>query len=74
MNFNYSFPIKINLPSIPFRSSSVVAKPQLKLIKDGFTSNPIYENLSTKEQLEAIIKSNPRIQEILKKHNSRKLC
>ena len=69
MNFNYSFPVKINIPHIPFRSTSVVPNPQIKSGKDGFATNPIYENFGTKEQIEATAKSNPRIREILAEHN-----
>jgi len=69
MSFNYNFPVKINLPHIPFRSTTVVPKPQAQPIKDGFATNPIYENFGTKEQIEATAKSNPRIREILAEHN-----
>lgn len=69
MSFNYNFPVKINLPHIPFRSTTVVPKPQTQPIKDGFATNPIYENFGTKEQIEATAKSNPRIREILAEHD-----
>lgn len=69
MNFNYSFPIKINLPRIPFKSNAIVSKPQIQAIKDGFATNPIYDKFGTKEEIEAIAKSNPRIQKLLKEHN-----
>ena len=69
MSFNYNFPIKLNFPRIPFRSTSVIQRPQAQPIKDGFATNPIYENFGTKEQIEATAKSNPRIQEILAEHN-----
>ena len=69
MNFNYNFPIKLNIPNIPFRSTTVVPKPQAQPIHDGFATNPIYENFGTKEQIEATVKANPRIQELLTEHN-----
>ncbi len=69
MNFNYNFPIRINFPQIPFRSTSVVTRPQRQQIKDGFATNPIYENFGTKEQIEASAKSNSRIIEILAEYN-----
>lgn len=69
MSFNYNFPIKLNFPSIPFRSTVVAPKPQSQSIKDGFATNPIYENFGTKEQIEATAKSNPRIREILAEHD-----
>lgn len=69
MAFNYNFPIRINLPRIPFKSAVVVTRPQTHSIKDGFATNPIYENFGTKEQIEATAKANPRIQELLSEHN-----
>lgn len=69
MNFNYNFPIKINISSVPFRSGAVVTRPQVKSISDGFATNPIYENFGTKEQIEASAKANPRIRELLAEHN-----
>ena len=69
MNFNYNFPVKINFPHIPFRSTTVVPRPQVQPIKDGFATNPIYESFGTKEQIEATAKTNPRIREILAEHN-----
>ena len=69
MNFNYNFPIKLNISPIPFRSAPVGVNPQLILQKDGFATNPIYENFSTKEQIELSAKSNPRIVGLLKEHN-----
>ena len=69
MNFNYNFPIKINFPYIPFRSATVVQRPQVQQAKDGFATNPIRENFGTKEQIEAIAKTNPKINEIMAEHN-----
>lgn len=69
MNFNYNLPLKFNIPNIPFRSTTVVTRPQSQPIQDGFATNPIYETFGTKEQIEATVKANPRIQEILKEHN-----
>lgn len=69
MNFNYNFPIKLNIPHIPFRSTPVVPQTQLKPNKDRFATNPIYDSLGTKEQIEATAKSNPRIREILAENN-----
>ena len=69
MNFNYNLPIKFNIPQIPFKSSAVVTKPQALPIRDGFATNPIYENFGNKEQIEATVKSNARIKELLAEHN-----
>ena len=65
MNFNYQFPIKLNISSVPFKSKSQVLRPLVKPLNDGFISNPIYDNFGTREQIEAVAKDNPRIQEIL---------
>lgn len=69
MIFNYSLPIKLNFPHVPFRSTTSVPRPQAQPIKDGFATNPIYESFGTKEQIEAVAKSNPRIRELLNEHN-----
>ena len=69
MNFNYNFPIKLNIPHISFRSNPTISRPQVQPIKDGFATNPLYDKFETKEQIEASAKSNPRIQELLNKHN-----
>lgn len=69
MSFNYEFPIRINFPRITFGSTTVIPKPKTIDVSDGFATNPIYENFGTKEQIEAVVKSNPRIQQILKEHN-----
>ena len=44
MNLISGFPLKINLPNIPFRSKVVEYKPQIKDVKDRFVSNPLLEN------------------------------
>lgn len=69
MNFNYSLPVKLNFPNIPFKGFTAIRVPQGKAVVDGFTSNPIYDNFGTKAQIEATAKSNPRIREILAEHN-----
>lgn len=69
MNFNYNFPIKFNIPNFSFKSSQIGDKPQFVQQKDGFATNPIYENFSTKEQIELNAQSNPRIMSLLKEHN-----
>lgn len=69
MSYNYNIPIKLNFPRIPFRTAPVVSRPQIKSVNDSFVSNPIYDKLATKEQIEETINSNPRIKEILAEHN-----
>lgn len=69
MSFNYNFPIKLNIARIPFRSSLLNVQPKSQLRKDGFVTNPIYESLSTKEQIELVVKSNSRIMGLLKEYS-----
>ena len=69
MSFNYNFPIKFNIPRIPFKSSAIIAKPQVQPSRDGFATNPIYDNFGSKEQIEAAAKANPRIKELLTEHD-----
>ena len=69
MSYNYNFPIKLNIPRIPFRTAPAVTNPQIRPVNDNFVSNPIYEKLSTREQIENTINNNPRIKEILAEHN-----
>ena len=68
MTFIYNNPIKFNIPQLSFRQSSPVQIRQGIPFSDGFTSNPLNDNYGTKAQIEAEIKSNPRIQEILKEY------
>ena len=65
MIFNYSFPIKLNVPNISFGLKPVGVSTKVQPIRDGFATNPIYDNFGTKEQIEAVAKANPRINNIL---------
>lgn len=59
-----------SLPHIGFRGSSQGLYPNLNIgVQDSFSTNPLYENLGTKAQIEAAARSNPRIVEILKENN-----
>lgn len=70
MDFNYGIPqFNINLPKVQFRSAAGTYAPHSTPSKDTFTSNPLYDNFGSKEQIEAEIKSNPRIKEILEQYN-----
>lgn len=70
MDFNYGIPqFNINLPKVQFRSAAGTYAPHSIPSKDTFTSNPLYDNFGSKEQIEAEIKSNPRIKEILEQYN-----
>ena len=69
MNFDYTFPLKLNIPSFSFRSKAIVSKPTINVVTDGFASNPIYNNFDTKAKIEAIARLNPKIQELLSEYN-----
>lgn len=66
MVFNCNFPIKLNIINLPFKSGSKISKPEINKAGNTFVTNPIYDNLSTKEQIEFQVISNPNIQRILK--------
>lgn len=68
MTFIFNSPIKFNTPQLSFRSNQSVQIPQAIPFSDAFSSNPLNENLSTKALIEAEIKTNPRIQDILKEY------
>jgi len=68
MTFIYNNPIKFNIPNLSFRSNSTIQTPLGIPFSDGFTSNPLNDNYGNKAQIEAEIKSNPRIQAILKEY------
>lgn len=67
MTFIYNTPINFNIPKISFRSNPAVYNPQGIPSKDGFQTNPLYENIG--KSLEAEAKQNPVIKEILGKYN-----
>ena len=69
MSFNYNLPIKLNLPNISFGLKPATRAPEAKPIHDGFVTNPIYDTLSTKAEIEAAVEANPRIKAILKENN-----
>ena len=69
MTFTFNLPVKINIPSIPFRSTAVPNRNSIKPLSDGFSSNPIYGNLDSREQIEATAKQNYKIQSLLSEHN-----
>ena len=71
MNFDYTFPLKLNIPSFSFRSKAIVSKPTINVVTDGFASNPIYNNFNTKAKIEAIARLNPKIQELLSEYKNK---
>lgn len=70
MTFISNFPVNFNIQKFSFRSAPVVYNPQLRgeSYGDGFTTNPLYSGLESKEQLVDEIKSNPRIKELMKEY------
>ena len=69
MNFNYNLPIKFNIHTTSFRSKPVVQSPVIKTNSDGFVTNPLYDKLSSKAEIELTIHSNPKIKQILNEKN-----
>lgn len=69
MSFNYNFPIKFNIPNIPFRSKQAVQTPVIKPFDNEFVTKPLDNNFDTKEQIELYAKSSPEICSIMKEHN-----
>lgn len=68
MTFIFNTPIKFNTSQLSFRSNQSVQTPQFIPFSDGFSSNPLNETLRTKALIEAEVKTNPKIQEILKEY------
>ena len=62
-------PLNFNNIPIPFKHNGTVIAPKPKPLLDGFASNPLYDKLGTKLEIEATIKTNPRIKEILDNHS-----
>ncbi len=70
MNFNYGISqINIKFPKVQFKGGSNGHTPLINTGSDTFTSNPLYDNFGTKTQIEAEIKSNPKIKTLLNKYN-----
>ncbi len=58
-----------NIPRISFRSNPATYVPSGMPQKDGYISNPLYDNFGTKAEIECIAKNNPRIREIMTENN-----
>ena len=70
MKFFYDLPVKLNIPSIPFKGIKPVNyKVQNQVIKDGFATNPIYDKFGTKAEIETIARNNPKILAFFEKYN-----
>ncbi len=62
----------ININSLPVQfkgRTEVFANRELEPYKDSFSTNPLYEDFGTKQQIEQAVMSNPRIKEILREYN-----
>lgn len=68
MTFIYNTPLKFNIPNVSFRSNPTINISQGVPFSDSFTSSPLNDNFNAKVLLEAEVKSNNRIQEILKEY------
>ena len=64
----FQTPLNINIPSINFRGPAQLT-PAYHFHKDGFVSNPLYDNLVDFSRIEAEAKSNPKIRAIMNKYN-----
>lgn len=69
MPYIYNSPVNFNIPQIGFKSKPEAYSIRNTLIKDSFSTNPIYESFETKAQLEHDAKTNPKIQNLLKEYN-----
>ena len=70
MKFAYNFPVKLNIPNIPFRSlTNATIRPQGQPINDGFATNPLYDKFGTKAEIEATVKTNPKIKSLLNQYD-----
>ena len=61
-----------NLSQVPFRSAPVKENTFVQenyYNNDSFVSNPLQENFSVTQRIEALAKSNPQITELLNKYN-----
>ena len=59
----------INLPKVQFRSNPVSSPYLFEPRQDSFSTNPLYANFVDKNTLTALVKSNPRVMQILKDNN-----
>ena len=63
INFIYNIPTRLELPTIPINIGTAKAK------NNSYISNPILDNVFTKNQIINIVNKNSRIKELLSKHN-----
>ena len=66
---NYSFNSSIRIPSLGFKKAASSYSISHALPKDGYISNPLYDKLGTKFEIEAAAKNNQRVQEIMHKYD-----
>lgn len=66
INFVVGFPIKLNIGSAPFKAIPRTSK---ETKQDIFVSNPIYKDIQTKSEIEALVRKNSNIERILGEYN-----
>ena len=64
----FQSPLNINIPNIKFRGS-VQQTPLAPMHKDGFVSNPLYDNLADISRIEYEAQNNPKIRMLMDKYN-----
>ena len=70
INFNYSINSSFNLPEQPsFKRNAGRCLQGAMGQTDKYFANPLREKYGTKTEIEAVIKSNPKIQQILNEHH-----
>lgn len=68
INSNYNLSNGFRIPNIGFKSKPAGYIPKTAFVSDGYVSNPLYNVFGTQEEIEEAIKTNPRIQEILREY------
>lgn len=63
INFIYNIPARLGLPTIPINIGTTKQK------TNSYISNPILDNVFTKNQIINIVNKNSRIKELLSRHN-----
>ena len=65
----FNTPLNFNIPNLSFHSGLTSPAKANSIGNDRFTTNPLYDRLGDSFSIEMEARSNPRIQEILKKYN-----
>lgn len=65
----FNSPVKFYIPQLNFKATPLkYGNVQKSLNNDTFVTNPLYENINLKSEIEALAKSNPRINEIMSEY------